>query len=129
MSDLGLGIQGHLPNVGSGTRTPSALKGSDGDKEDVDVQEKLRRIELLPDIFALIQSLELGELQPKDFDNTAGTIRLKLNTVRQYLQEVEGICESTEERKKKIENLEACNEKKRVFLKLFRDKVLQDLEE
>lgn len=117
MSD-GLGIKEALPEKTG--RSPNA-------DDTADVLEKLRKIELLPDVFALMQSLQQGELQAKDFDNNAGAVRLKASTVRLYLQEVDGICESTEEREKRIAALALSNDKKRRFLAQFRANVLKDL--
>lgn len=122
MSDLGLGIKGSpLPNK-------EVLPEGDP-VEEIETLQKLKDIELLPDLFTLMQSLEKGDLQPKDFDNNAGNIRLKVNTVRQYLQEIDGICETVAERKSKIQAIRQSNEKKVEFLGLFREKVLKDLGE
>lgn len=96
--------------------------------EDTSVLRKLEEIELLPDLFMLLQRVENGEIKGQDFDNHAGLIRLKLNSIRLSLQEVEGICESVEERKTKIEMLKDCNERRATFLEGFKERVLADLE-
>lgn len=94
-----------------------------------DPLQKLQDVELLPDLFALIQSLEKGDIQAKDFDNYAGAIRLKVGSIRNYLQSVEGICETVEEREKKIVAIRHCNNEKVGFLRLFREQVLKHLED
>lgn len=92
-----------------------------------DPLQKLADIELLPDLFALMQSLENGEIQAKDFDNNAGAIRLKVSNIWLYLHEVDGICETVEEREKKIASIRHCNSEKIAFLKLFQEQVVKRL--
>lgn len=128
MSAKGLGISDHgSQQAEPAKKSPLRHEVTDSDPEEVDPLKKLADIELLPDLFALLQSLEKGDMQPKDFDNNAGTIRLKVNNVRQYLQEVEGISETVSEREKKIKTIEESNEKKVEFLSQFRERVLLDL--
>lgn len=127
MSEVGLGIREKTPNVEKPKKSPLSREPSESNTEDVDPIQKLSDIELLPDLFALIQSLEKGDIQPKDFNNNAGTIRLKANNIRQYLQEVDGICESVNERQEKIKTIRESNEKKVEFLSSFRARVLKDL--
>lgn len=86
-----------------------------------------RKIELLPDLFVLLQQLESGEIQAKDFENNSGTIRVKINKLRQHLMQVEGICESVSEREEKIESIRLENERKEKFLASFKERVLKDL--
>lgn len=125
MSELGLGLKEPLLPE----KKKSPLSKDVSAEPDSQILDKLRDIELLPDLFTLIQSLEKGELQPKDFDNNAGNIRLKVNTVRQYLLEIEGICESVAERESKIQTIRQCNGRKVEFLELFRKRVLKDLDQ
>ncbi|SGZ49426.1 CIC11C00000005288 [Sungouiella intermedia] len=129
MSAKGLGIieRGGSPQAEQTKKSPLRREVSDSDSDEVDPLQKLGDIELLPDLFALLQSLEKGDVQPKDFNNNAGTMRLKVNNVRQYLQEVDGICETVNEREKKIKTIEESNEKKVEFLSQFRERVLTDL--
>lgn len=86
----------------------------------------LLRAELLPDLFRLVQRLEKGEIQPKDFENNAGAIRLQLASVRLKLQQIDGICESAEQRREKIQMLTESNERTGEALKAFRERVLRD---
>lgn len=97
--------------------------------DDQNALNKLAQIELLPELFALLQRVENGEIKGQDFDNHAGSIRLKLNTIRLYLQEVDGICETVEERTQKIETLKDCNDRRTAFLGDFKKRVLADLSE
>lgn len=78
--------------------------------------QKLARIELLPELYSVIHRLQSGEIQPKDFDNHLGNVRLKLTSIRQLLLGIEGIEESVEEREEKIEKLRQGNAKRRLFL-------------
>lgn len=94
-----------------------------------DPLQKLQEVELLPDLFTFMQSLERGEIQAKDFDNNAGAIRLKVSSMRNYLQSVEGICETVEEREKQIVAIRNGNNEKVAFLRLFREQVLKRLED
>lgn len=126
MNENGLGISERSPQAEI-KKSPLSREASAADPEDVSPVLKLCDIELLPDLFVLIQSLEKGDIQPKDFDNNAGTIRLKANNVRQYLQEVDGITETVSEREKRIETIRSANEKKVEFLGQFRQRVLEDL--
>lgn len=127
MSDIGLGIRERTPNLEKPKKSPLSRESPESSTEDADPIQKLADIELLPDLFVLIQSLEKGDIQPKDFNNNAGTIRLKTNNIRQYLQEVDGICESVNERQERIKTIRESNEKKVEFLSLFRARVLKDL--
>lgn len=124
MSDIGLGIREKSP---AEKQRNSPRNGEDSATADADPLQKLADIELLPDLFALIQSLEKGDIQPKDFNNNAGTIRLKASNIRQYLQEVDGICETVGERSKKIKTIRDSNQNKVEFLSQFRERVLRDL--
>lgn len=129
MSSKGLGIseRGGSPPEEMIKASPLRHEASAPEPEEADPLKKLADIELLPDLFALLQGLEKGDMQPKDFNNNAGTIRLKVNNVRQYLQDVEGVCETVSEREKKIKTIEESNEKKVEFLGQFRERVLRDL--
>ncbi|KAM9933121.1 hypothetical protein OXX80_007258 [Metschnikowia pulcherrima] len=103
------------------TNEPSA----DGDQN---LLKKMAEIEFLPDLFALLQRVENGEIKSQDFDNHAGSIRLKLSTLRSHLQEVDGICETVEEREEKIRTLSDCNDRRVSFLNDFKNRVLTDLD-
>lgn len=84
---------------------------------------KLAQIELVPEVYGLLQGLQQGLLQAKDFDNHAGNVRLKLALVRQLLEQIEGISESVDARETRIEALEKNNARKREVLADLRAKV------
>lgn len=83
--------------------------------------------ELLRDVFSLVQDVEKGTLARKDFDNTAGGLRLKLADSKRRLQEIEGIIESLEDREDRIKVIQQSNSDKLKFLAQFRDRVRRDL--
>lgn len=89
--------------------------------------QRLHEVELLPDLFALLHSLQKGDIQAKDFDNNAGAIRLKVGSIRDHLFSMEGICETVEDREQQISDLRRCNNEKVAFLRLFREQVLDRL--
>lgn len=93
------------------------------DDEDDDPIDKMREMEILPDLFNLLHDLQNGTILAKDFDNNAGSLRLKLTTLRQYLQEVEGINELIKSREAKIESLRVNNAKRYEFLSRFKEQV------
>lgn len=100
------------PSGMSESATPVEIDVSRPKHDDDEVVQKLSKIELLPDLFSLLHSLQLGELQAKDFDNNLGVIRQKLSNIRQILLEVEGIEEPLKEREERIEVLRESNERK-----------------
>lgn len=89
--------------------------------------DKVEAIELLPNLFTLLHQLEKGELQPKDFYNHAGTIRMKLNNMKQLLTEIDGICEPVSDREAKIAKMKESNQRKVEFINAFRNRVAKDL--
>lgn len=91
--------------------------------------EKLRSVQLLPELFNLLHDLRNGTLLAKDFGSNAGSLRLKLTTFKQCLQEIEGINESIEQRQQHILTLTKSRLKKEEFLASFKHKIKQDLEE
>ncbi|KAK6454270.1 RNA polymerase II transcription mediator complex subunit 9-domain-containing protein [Scheffersomyces xylosifermentans] len=101
------------------------VKALEADDDEEDPIQKMRVMEILPDLFNLLHDLQNGVISAKDFDNNAGSLRLKLATLRQYLQEVEGINESIKSREAKIESLRHNNAKRYEFLSRFQAKVAQ----
>ncbi|KAK6461621.1 RNA polymerase II transcription mediator complex subunit 9-domain-containing protein [Scheffersomyces coipomensis] len=96
-------------------------------EDDDDPIVKLQEIEILPDLFTLIHNLKIGNISAKDFDNNAGSIRLKLSNIKQYLSEIDGINETLKARSIKIDNLKFNNGKKYQFLNKFKSKVLNEI--
>ncbi|KAF3988090.1 hypothetical protein FT663_02661 [Candidozyma haemuli var. vulneris] len=102
---------------------------ADPQEQEESALDKVEVIELLPNLFTLLQQLEKGELQPKDFDNHAGTIRMKLNNMRSLLSEISGICEPVEDRLQKIKAVRESNSRKKEFINAFRERVRGDLKD
>lgn len=84
----------------------------------------LAKLEILLDLFTLLQSIEAGEVKAQDFDKSAGPIRLKLANIRRQLAAIDGVCESVAAREQKIEQLQAGNERRVALLNEFKAKVL-----
>lgn len=93
-----------------------------------DLLQKLQTTELLPELYNLLNDLQNGHILAKDFDNNAGSIRLKINKIRQNLQEIIGINESVKFREARIQNLKHSNERKSHFLNKFRQKVESEID-
>lgn len=98
-------------------------------EEERDPLQKLQTTELLPDLYNLLNDLQNGHILAKDFDNNAGSIRLKLSKMKENLQNIPGINESVKARETKIQNLKLSNEKKLHFLNRFKQKVESELGE
>lgn len=88
-----------------------------------DQLEKLRQIEIIPELFAILHDLQVGKLLAKDFDNKLGSIRLKLSNMKQYLRDIPGITETIEARHDKIKLLQENNEKKFQLIEKFTQQV------
>ncbi|CAN3355643.1 hypothetical protein DICA3_B13740 [Diutina catenulata] len=106
-----------LANVVSG-------KGKDsGTSEESDAIEKLKDFELLPTLYNLLQDLESGHIKAKDFDNSAGSLRLKLGIIRQYLSQIEGIGETVKLRESRISSLHLKNREKGQILANLKERI------
>lgn len=104
---------------------PSGEESTNGSNESVALF--LCTDELLRDVFSLVQDVEKGTLARKDFDNTAGGLRLKLADSKRRLQEIEGVIETLEDREERIKVIQQSNSDKLKFLAQFRDRVRRDL--
>ena len=113
----------------SGNGTPDQNPNPEEEGDEDDPIQKMRRMHILPDLFNMIHDLLRGKILAKDFDNTAGSLRLKLATLKKYMQEVEGIGETLQNTQLKIENLKQNNEMKYSLLKQFKLKVNLELED
>ena len=82
------------------------------DDVEFDAIEKLKEFEVLPTLYNLLHDLQTGHIKAKDFDNNAGSLRLKLSLIRQYLSQIEGISETVKLREVKIDNLKTKNYQK-----------------
>ncbi|KAG7191793.1 uncharacterized protein KQ657_002758 [Scheffersomyces spartinae] len=132
------GIEVNIPAVDDNIATMEEKPSIDGEKMDIDNDEvipasvdsgpleKLRNIQLLPELFNLLYDLRNGTLLAKDFGSNAGSLRLKLTTFKQCLQEIEGINESIEERQQRIQLLTKSKTKKEQFLMSLKSKIEDD---
>ena len=83
----------------------------------MDVLDNLLQVQVLPDLFVLLHDLEHGDVQPKDFESHAGSIRLKLGQMRAQLLEIDDISRTSKEREEQIELLECQTRKMAQFLR------------
>lgn len=89
-------------------------------KSDLLQSEKLQNVELLRELLNLLHDLQTGKNLVKDFDNHAGSIRLKLSTIKSQLLQIENINQTLEERELEIKKLEDSNRKRVDFLKCLK---------
>lgn len=87
--------------------------------------EKLKQLDILPTLYNLLHDLDTGQIKAKDFDNNAGSLRLKLGLFRQYLSQIEGIGDTVKLREAKIEQLRAKNRDKWQLLERIREEIEQ----
>lgn len=95
------------------------------DDVEFDAIEKLKDFEVLPTLYNLLHDLQTGHIKAKDFDNNAGSLRLKLSLIRQYLSQIEGIGETVKLREVKIDNLKSKNYEKWQLLQRIKQ-LIQD---
>lgn len=88
---------------------------------------EVRAIELLPELFGILLDFDRGDVQAKDFDNSLGTIRLKLSMLIQKLQSLEGICDSICDQRLSIAKLNESIKVKEASSCEFRQRVLSKL--
>lgn len=104
------------------SQSPVPMEVDEGTTE-VDLISKIRQQEVIPELFSILHALRTQKLLVKDFDNKLGSIRLKLNNIKQYLRQIDGITESIEERQQKIKLLIDANEINAKFLQEFKSKL------
>lgn len=97
------------------------------DAAEASALEKVRQMELLPELFELLLDIELGEMQAKDFYNNLGTTRLKINTLIQRLQNLDGICDSIKDQEEQIQTLVESKSAKTKNIQQFREQVFLKL--
>ena len=114
-----------LASKTAAVRAPDASIGVDKDelREDSPLQ-KIRRTELLPELFGLLLDIDQGKMQAKDFDNNLGTVRLKIVTLILRLQDIEGICDSIKDQELRIQSLTESKRTKTELIGEFRKQVL-----
>lgn len=100
-----------------------------GEGQEQNPLRDIRSIELLPELFELLLSINRHETQAKDFDNNLGAIRIKVSTLLQKLQMLEGIDHPINEQKASITHLnEIMNEKLR-YNTVFKEAILLKLKD
>lgn len=97
------------------------------DAAEASALEKVRQMELLPELFELLLDIELGEMQAKDFYNNLGTTRLKINNLIQRLQNLDGICDSIKDQEEQIQTLVESKSAKTKNIQQFREQVFLKL--
>lgn len=101
----------------------------EGDEEE-DPIDKMRSIEILPDLFNLLYELNNSsntKVTAKDFDKYLGSLRLKLGNIKNSMQQIDNINETLVNTFDKIEKLEQNNNNKQNFLLQLKQKVDQSL--
>lgn len=84
--------------------------------DEISPLESLQQTELLSQLFTLLLDIKNGKSLVRDFENNAGSLRLALSNIRKLLLQVNGITETVEERRKRIETLEQNNAAKRLVI-------------
>ncbi|CCE83309.1 Piso0_003884 [Millerozyma farinosa CBS 7064] len=102
---------------------------SDSAASTLEYIRQLKEVDLIPELFNLLYDLQEGNVIPKDFDNNAGSIRVKLNHMRQVTRGIKGVDESIPYRQNQINSLEASNQKTLSFLSDFKKRVEGNIEE
>ena len=111
------------------------LANMEVDKEENSIKEQekeylriLAETSLLPDVFILLLQLRDEEILAKDFDNNAGSIRLKLARMREALRDTEGLGESLSLREERIQKQKDINQRKTSVIDTFKQKIASENE-
>lgn len=107
---------------------PSNPVNSGEDDSDYDI-ERLKQFELLPTLYNLLLDLQTGVIKSKDFNNYAGSLRLKLIMAKKILRDIKGINESVESRIERIDEIKYKNDQKYQVLKKFNENIRQLFDE
>ncbi|GME69748.1 unnamed protein product [[Candida] boidinii] len=85
------------------------------------VLDDIKQIELIPLLLDLIENLKIGKISPKDFDNAVGRIRVRVSRMKNLLNNIEGLDESSDNRIRKMEELKLKIDGKREVLMNFKE--------
>ncbi|GME66919.1 unnamed protein product [[Candida] boidinii] len=130
-----VGIPGTVPGTTSHSGQPSSTKILDSTgMVDPEVQyeaiqneqkilDDIKQIELIPLLLDLIENLKIGKISPKDFDNAVGRIRVRVSRMKNLLNNIEGLDESSDNRIRKMEELKLKIDGKREVLMNFKEVV------
>lgn len=87
---------------------------------------KINQIQLLPELYSILFDFTNGKIHPRDFDKYIANLRSKLNNLKLYILEIDGIDVSPETMMNEINQLKENNSKKQSLLDSFKDKVKND---
>lgn len=87
---------------------------------------KIKQIQLLPELYSILFDFTNGKIHPRDFDKYIANLRSKLNNLKLYILEIDGIDVSPETMMNEINQLKENNSKKQSLLDSFKDKVKND---
>ncbi|ODV94491.1 hypothetical protein PACTADRAFT_77075 [Pachysolen tannophilus NRRL Y-2460] len=85
--------------------------------------KEIKQMELIPVLLELIEDVKKGKLSPKDFENAAGRLRIRIAKIKALLCDIDGLDESHEERISRINRVNENIEKKKSLLLNFRESV------
>ncbi|OWB64452.1 hypothetical protein B5S32_g5674 [[Candida] boidinii] len=128
-----VGIPGTVPGTTSYTGQPGSTKILDSTgmvdpevqyeaiQNEQKVLDDIKQIELIPLLLDLIENLKIGKISPKDFDNAVGRIRVRVSRMKNLLNNIEGLDESSDNRIRKMEELKLKIDGKREVLMNFKE--------
>ncbi|GME87002.1 unnamed protein product [[Candida] boidinii] len=128
-----VGISGTVPGTTSYTGQPGSTKILDSTgmvdpevqyeaiQNEQKVLDDIKQIELIPLLLDLIENLKIGKISPKDFDNAVGRIRVRVSRMKNLLNNIEGLDESSDNRIRKMEELKLKIDGKREVLMNFKE--------
>lgn len=103
--------------------TPTTKKTNDITNQSDDPLSKIKQVQLLPELYDILFNFTNGSIHPRDFDKHIGNLRSKLNNLKLYILEIEGIDVTPEMMMNDINRLKENNAKKQNLINTFRDKV------
>lgn len=106
------------------------VDNEEDDEKEEDPIDKMRSMEVLPDLFNLLYELNNSDntkVTAKDFDKYLGSLRLKLSNFKDSMQQIDNINETLVNTFDKIEKLKQNNHNKQSFLLQLKQKVDQCL--
>ncbi|KAG5419481.1 hypothetical protein I9W82_003248 [Candida metapsilosis] len=103
--------------------TPTTKMTNDVTNQSDDPLSKIKQVQLLPELYDILFNFTSGSIHPRDFDKHIGNLRSKLNNLKSYISEIEGIDVTPEMMMNDINRLKENNAKKQNLINTFRDKV------
>mgnify|MGYP000032437017 CR=1 FL=1 len=102
-----------------------ASTATNTDNQD-DPLAKIKQIQLLPELYNILFDFTNGKIHPRDFDKHIGNLRSKLDNLKLYILEIDGIDVTPEIMMNEINRLKENNVKKQTLLNSFRNKIKND---